>query len=251
MQILNSPTALFATPYGWRPLNASRSHRQRPLLDEPLHRAGGEHGAPGRRRPAHGADPQRERRRGMDLGGASAPAPDAAFRRSIREFTAATVSDFLLRDTDNPSSVMSSIETARNNARMVRTALTRETWESINEAWMSLKRMLGRADRRARPAEGARRDQARDGADPRLVLRHHAAQRDLRFLAARHLRRARRQHRAHPRREILRAAAVDLLGRLVARQLPVGIDPALGRRRTAPIAGSTRPTTSRPTSPTI
>ena len=38
---------------------------------------------------------------------------------------------------------MSSIETARNNARMVRTALTRETWESINEAWMALKRMLG------------------------------------------------------------------------------------------------------------
>src|SRR5690606_33865378 len=28
------------------------------------------------------------------------------------------------------------------NARMVRTALTRETWESINEAWMALKRML-------------------------------------------------------------------------------------------------------------
>jgi uncharacterized alpha-E superfamily protein len=27
---------------------------------------------------------------------------------------------------------------------MVRTALTRETWESINEAWMSLKRMLAR-----------------------------------------------------------------------------------------------------------
>ena len=37
---------------------------------------------------------------------------------------------------------MSSIETARFNARMVRTALTRETWESINEAWMALKRML-------------------------------------------------------------------------------------------------------------
>ena len=39
---------------------------------------------------------------------------------------------------------MSSIETARSNARMVRTALTRETWESINEAWMSLKRMLAK-----------------------------------------------------------------------------------------------------------
>ncbi|MDW6023105.1 alpha-E domain-containing protein [Mesorhizobium sp. BAC0120] len=71
----------------------------------------------------------------------SAGAEDA-FRAKYNEFTAATVSDFLLRDAGNPSSVMSSIETARNNARMVRTALTRDTWESINEAWMSLKRML-------------------------------------------------------------------------------------------------------------
>lgn len=65
-----------------------------------------------------------------------------AFRAKHSEFTSATVSDFLLRDTSNPSSVMSAIETARMNGRMVRTALTRETWESLNEAWMSLKRLL-------------------------------------------------------------------------------------------------------------
>lgn len=57
-------------------------------------------------------------------------------------YDATPVADFLVRDTANPSSVMSSMEIARSNARMVRTALTRETWESINEAWMSLKRML-------------------------------------------------------------------------------------------------------------
>jgi uncharacterized alpha-E superfamily protein len=57
-------------------------------------------------------------------------------------YSAATVSDFLIRDTGNPSSSMASIEIARTNARMVRTALTRETWECINEAWMSLRRML-------------------------------------------------------------------------------------------------------------
>jgi uncharacterized alpha-E superfamily protein len=67
-----------------------------------------------------------------------------AFRQRHSEFTAETVSDFLLRDPSNPASVMSAIETARNNGRMVRTALTRETWESLNEAWMSLKRMLAR-----------------------------------------------------------------------------------------------------------
>ncbi|TWG95488.1 putative alpha-E superfamily protein [Mesorhizobium sp. J18] len=65
-----------------------------------------------------------------------------AFAERYSEFDAVTVSDFLLRDITNPSSVMASMETARNNARMVRTALTRETWESINEAWMALKRIL-------------------------------------------------------------------------------------------------------------
>jgi uncharacterized alpha-E superfamily protein len=71
----------------------------------------------------------------------SAGAKDA-FEARHDEYSAATVSDFLLRDTSNPSSVLAAIEAARSNARMVRTALTRETWESINEAWMSFRRML-------------------------------------------------------------------------------------------------------------
>ncbi len=71
-----------------------------------------------------------------------------AFKERHTEFTAENVSDFLLRDTSNPGSVMSVMETARNNGRMVRTALTRETWESLNEAWMSMKRML------AQPIDG-------------------------------------------------------------------------------------------------
>ncbi len=58
--------------------------------------------------------------------------------------TAADAIDFLLRDTANPSSVMSCIDSARNNARMVRTALTRETWEATNECWIELKQMLAR-----------------------------------------------------------------------------------------------------------
>ncbi|MBL8578781.1 MAG: alpha-E domain-containing protein [Mesorhizobium sp.] len=67
---------------------------------------------------------------------------DSAFAAKYGEYTPANVSDFLIRDTTNPSSAMASMETARFNARMVRTALTRETWEAINEAWMSLKRVL-------------------------------------------------------------------------------------------------------------
>lgn len=69
---------------------------------------------------------------------------EQAFAQKYKDYTVGNASDFLLRDTLNPSSVMSSIETARHNARMVRTALTRETWESINDAWMSLKRILAK-----------------------------------------------------------------------------------------------------------
>ena len=64
--------------------------------------------------------------------------------------TSADAIDFLLRDKSNPSSVMSCIDSGRNNARMVRTALTRETWEATNECWLDLKTMLAR---RVKPAD--------------------------------------------------------------------------------------------------
>jgi uncharacterized alpha-E superfamily protein len=59
-------------------------------------------------------------------------------------YNAANVLDFLLRDRTNGSSVMSVIDSARNNARLVRTALTREVWEATNECWMTLKTLLQR-----------------------------------------------------------------------------------------------------------
>ncbi|WP_340645502.1 alpha-E domain-containing protein [Phenylobacterium sp.] len=58
------------------------------------------------------------------------------------QFTAAGVVDFLLRDRTNPSSVMSVIDAARNNAKLVRTALTREVWEATNECWMTINAVL-------------------------------------------------------------------------------------------------------------
>lgn len=53
------------------------------------------------------------------------------------DYSAANVIDFLLRDRDNPSSVRSNIDAARNNGRLVRTAVTREVWESVNQCWMT------------------------------------------------------------------------------------------------------------------
>jgi len=57
---------------------------------------------------------------------------------------AARVVNFMLRDRTNPGSVLSAVEEARMNARLVRTALTREIWEAVNECWMILKEMLAR-----------------------------------------------------------------------------------------------------------
>ena len=44
----------------------------------------------------------------------------------------------LARDPANPSSIVSCIETARRNARAVRTALTADMWEAINSTWLEL-----------------------------------------------------------------------------------------------------------------
>ncbi|MDB6179123.1 alpha-E domain-containing protein [Paracoccus sp. Z330] len=52
--------------------------------------------------------------------------------------------DWLLRDRTNPSSVLSSIEAARQNARLVRTALTHEVWEATNSAYMQARDILAR-----------------------------------------------------------------------------------------------------------
>jgi uncharacterized alpha-E superfamily protein len=48
------------------------------------------------------------------------------------------VIDYLLFDETNPSSIRAVIGTARNNGRAVRTALTRDVWESINSTWNEL-----------------------------------------------------------------------------------------------------------------
>ncbi|MEM7471751.1 MAG: alpha-E domain-containing protein [Pseudomonadota bacterium] len=60
------------------------------------------------------------------------------YRKKHSTFDSASVTDYLLRDPDNPSSVLSVIKLARDNARLVRTALTTEVWGAVNETWMLL-----------------------------------------------------------------------------------------------------------------
>ena len=63
---------------------------------------------------------------------------DVTYDQKHDEITAAKVIQFLIFDEDNPSSIRASIKTARNNGRAVRTALTRDVWESLNSTWNEL-----------------------------------------------------------------------------------------------------------------
>ncbi|MDB5696946.1 MAG: alpha-E protein [Sphingomonas bacterium] len=47
------------------------------------------------------------------------------------------VASFLTVDAANPGSVVACLEKARQNAKAVRTALTREAWTAINRAWLA------------------------------------------------------------------------------------------------------------------
>ena len=69
------------------------------------------------------------------------------------DYAGPQVFNFILRDRDNPSSVLQMIENARTNARMVRTSITREVWEATNESWMMLREALSRPVRESNLGE--------------------------------------------------------------------------------------------------
>lgn len=61
---------------------------------------------------------------------------DAAFAATGAEVRRRDVARFLTVNGSHPGSIVHCVETARLNARAVRTALTREAWSAINCAWM-------------------------------------------------------------------------------------------------------------------
>jgi uncharacterized alpha-E superfamily protein len=63
-----------------------------------------------------------------------------AYRATGRGFDETHVGHYLTLDPDNGSSIRTCLENARGNARSVRTALTTETWEAINAAWLEIQR---------------------------------------------------------------------------------------------------------------
>ena len=62
-----------------------------------------------------------------------------AFEERYDEFTEANVVSFLALDHDNPDSIWSSIQAARENARSLRGSITTEMWESLNATWIDIR----------------------------------------------------------------------------------------------------------------
>lgn len=61
---------------------------------------------------------------------------EAGFYAKHKAPTTEAVLDYLARDPDNPSSIVSCVQTARRNSRSVRTALTVDMWEAVNSTWL-------------------------------------------------------------------------------------------------------------------
>jgi uncharacterized alpha-E superfamily protein len=65
-----------------------------------------------------------------------------AFAKRSEQVNAVDVLEFMVRDSNNMSSIYSCIRNARENARAVRGSLTTELWETHNTTWLELLRQF-------------------------------------------------------------------------------------------------------------
>jgi uncharacterized alpha-E superfamily protein len=74
---------------------------------------------------------------------------DAAYSARHSDYSSGQVVNFLLREKGNDGSLRAIIDAARQNARLTRTAITREVWEAVNESWININDALKRQVREA------------------------------------------------------------------------------------------------------
>jgi len=78
---------------------------------------------------------------------------EGAFFSSHKQATAQAVSEFLVFEAENPNSIVQSICSARENARMVRDQLTLELWEELNRLYLFVRSPHARDMWRRSPSE--------------------------------------------------------------------------------------------------
>ena len=69
------------------------------------------------------------------------------------EVNARDVMSFMVTDANNPSSILSCLRAARENARAVRGTLTTEVWETMNQTWLEFNRLVKEGALARDPAE--------------------------------------------------------------------------------------------------
>ena len=106
------------------------------------------------------------------------------FDKIYNECNSSYVINFILREKENPSSVISSIDQARQNARMIRTVLTKEVFESINEIYFNLMRLLKRPVTEQSLPQNYRYNPTSKRSGQRMLARNNAQKRCLRFRQA-------------------------------------------------------------------
>ncbi len=75
------------------------------------------------------------------------------YEQKYKEVHSADVIDFMIRDPNNPSSIVACLTAARENARAVRGALTTEAWETQNTTWLEMKQWLEKPDWKQDPSQ--------------------------------------------------------------------------------------------------
>ncbi|MDO9143364.1 MAG: alpha-E domain-containing protein [Rhodoferax sp.] len=76
-----------------------------------------------------------------------------AYKEKHGTIIAREVMEFMVKDERNPSSIVSCLSAARENARAVRGTLTTEVWETQNQTWLEVKRMIKQGDFEADPSQ--------------------------------------------------------------------------------------------------
>lgn len=64
------------------------------------------------------------------------------YHRLHKEVTPKDVMEFMVSEPRNASSILSCLRAARENARAVRGALTTEVWETMNQTWLEINRLI-------------------------------------------------------------------------------------------------------------
>ena len=102
-----------------------------------------------------------------------------AFGAKYGEPVQHNIESFLFFDRDNPSSVASCITSARENGRIVRTALTTQVWDALNTAFTELRQIerTPRSELELSPTDRLDHETCRHGA--RGDRRHPLARRRL------------------------------------------------------------------------